>query len=63
MFRPAWPSSGHKVCYKLQGENVYLYMNETYLEVVGIRRNQRDLVGNRFLYITSGAYTPKMNKS
>jgi hypothetical protein len=28
-FGRAWPSSGHKLCYKLQGENVY--MNETYL--------------------------------
>jgi hypothetical protein len=60
-FGQAWPSSGHKVSYKLQGENVYLYMNETYLEVVGIHRDQRDLV-NRFLYIASGAYTPKRIK-
>jgi hypothetical protein len=58
-FGRAWPPSDHKLCYKLQAENVYLYMNETYLEVVGIHRNQRDLVVNRFLCINSGAYTPK----
>jgi hypothetical protein len=50
-FGRARPSSGHKLCYKLQGENVHLYMNGTYLEAVGIHRDQRDLVVNRFLYM------------
>jgi hypothetical protein len=28
-FGRAWPCSGHKLSYKLQGENVYLYMKDT----------------------------------
>jgi hypothetical protein len=50
-FGRAWPSSVHELCYKLQRENVYLYINGTYLEAIGIHRNERDLVVNMFSYM------------
>jgi hypothetical protein len=63
-FGRAWPSSGHKLSYKLQGENVCLYMKDTCLGTAGIHLNQRDLVVNSFfIHVTSGAKPPKMNKS